>query len=93
MASGLRKGLTSYGDQGFSLFFRTAFIKAMPPVLIAAIAAGAGAWIGVRLAAPMAAGRLSDVVGLAGAMIIGTCAYSVVVLLFRRALPLGKFAR
>ena len=29
MASGLRKGLTSYGDQGFSLFFRTAFIKAM----------------------------------------------------------------
>ena len=29
MASGLRKGLTSYGDKGFSLFFRTAFIKAM----------------------------------------------------------------
>jgi hypothetical protein len=65
----------------------------MPPVLIAAIAAGAGAWIGVRLAAPMAAGRFSDVAGLLGAMIIGTCAYAVVVLLFRRALPLGKFAR
>jgi dihydroxy-acid dehydratase len=29
MASGLRKGLTSYGDAGFSLFLRTAFIKAM----------------------------------------------------------------
>jgi dihydroxy-acid dehydratase len=26
---GLRKGLTSYGDAGFSLFLRTAFIKAM----------------------------------------------------------------
>ena len=26
-ASGLRKGLTSYGDQGFSLFLRKAFIK------------------------------------------------------------------
>ncbi len=29
MAGGLRKGLTSYGDDGFSLFLRRAFIKAM----------------------------------------------------------------
>jgi dihydroxy-acid dehydratase len=29
MATGLRKGLTSYGDDGFSLFLRRAFIKAM----------------------------------------------------------------
>ena len=29
MAEGLRKGLTSYGDAGFSLFLRKAFIKAM----------------------------------------------------------------
>jgi dihydroxy-acid dehydratase len=29
LASGLRKGLTSYGDAGFSLFLRRAFIKAM----------------------------------------------------------------
>src|SRR5450830_1865699 len=29
MGSGLRKGLTSYGDLGFSLFLRKAFIKAM----------------------------------------------------------------
>src|SRR3954468_5589050 len=29
MADGLRKGLTSYGDTGFSLFLRKAFIKAM----------------------------------------------------------------
>ncbi len=28
-AGGLRKGLTSYGDDGFSLFLRRAFIKAM----------------------------------------------------------------
>ncbi len=28
MAKGLRKGLTSYGDAGFSLFLRKAFIKA-----------------------------------------------------------------
>ena len=29
VVSGLRKGLTSYGDAGFSLFLRRAFIKAM----------------------------------------------------------------
>src|SRR3954465_3537451 len=29
MADGLRKGLTSYGDAGFSLFLRKTFIKAM----------------------------------------------------------------
>jgi dihydroxy-acid dehydratase len=29
MTDGLRKGLTSYGDAGFSLFLRKAFIKAM----------------------------------------------------------------
>jgi dihydroxy-acid dehydratase len=29
MASGLRQGLTSYGDEDFSLFLRKAFIKAM----------------------------------------------------------------
>jgi dihydroxy-acid dehydratase len=29
MTSGMRKGLTSYGDEGFSLFLRKAFIKAM----------------------------------------------------------------
>src|SRR5260221_5079670 len=29
MTKGLRKGLTSYGDAGFSLFLRKAFIKAM----------------------------------------------------------------
>src|ERR1700686_2466691 len=29
MAEGLRKGLASYGDAGFSLFLRKAFIKAM----------------------------------------------------------------
>ena len=29
MTTGLRKGLTSYGDAGFSLFLRRAFIKAM----------------------------------------------------------------
>jgi len=84
--------LTWFGKSRALLAIETAFVKALPPVLIAAIAAGAGAWIGVRLGAPMAGERFSDVAGLLGAMIVGTCAYAVVVLLFRRALPLGKFA-
>src|SRR3974377_337822 len=29
MTDGVRKGLTSYGDEGFPLFLRKAFIKAM----------------------------------------------------------------
>ena len=29
MSSGIRRGLTSYGDDAFSLFLRKAFIKAM----------------------------------------------------------------
>ena len=29
MTSGMRKGLTSYGDKDFSLFLRKAFIKGM----------------------------------------------------------------
>jgi len=29
MPTGLRKGLTAYGDAGFSLFLRRAFIKAL----------------------------------------------------------------
>ena len=50
-------------------------------------------YYGVRLTAPMAPSAFSDVSGLIGAMVFGTCAYVVVVLLFRRALPLGRLAQ
>jgi len=85
--------LTWFGRSRALLAIETVFVRALPPVLIAALAAGAGAWIGVRLAAPMAPGPFSDVSGLVGAMVFGTCAYVVVVLLFRRALPLGRLAQ
>ena len=85
--------LTWFGKSRALLAIETSFVKSLPAALIAAIVAGAGAWIGVRLTAPMAAGPMSDVAALAGAIIFGTCAYVLVVLLFRRALPLGKFAR
>jgi putative peptidoglycan lipid II flippase len=85
--------LTWFGRSRALLAIESVFVRAMPPVLIAAVAAGAGAWAGVRLAMPMGPGEFRDVSGLIGAMIFGTCAYAVTVLLFRRALPLGRLAR
>jgi hypothetical protein len=38
-------------------------------------------------------GRFSDVAALTGAMALSLIAYGAVVLIFRRALPLGKFAQ
>jgi len=59
----------------------------------AAIAAGLAAWAGAWLGAPLLPGRLTDVAALAGAITLGTLAYGMVVWIFRRALPLGKFAQ
>jgi putative peptidoglycan lipid II flippase len=84
--------LTWLGRSRALLAIEKAFMKSMPPVLIAAVAAGGGAWIGARLASPLLAGRMGDVAGLGGAILLGVAAYGVVVLLFRRVLPLGKFA-
>ena len=85
--------LTWFGRSRALLSIETIFVKSLPPAFLAAVAAGVGAWIGVRLIAPMAAGPASDVAGLIGAIVFGTCAYVVTVLLFRRALPLGRLAR
>ena len=85
--------LTWFGRSRALLAIETVFVKSLPPAMLAAVAAGAGAWIGVRLTAPMAPGPTSDVAGLIGAVVFGTCAYVVTVLLFRRALPLGRLAR
>ena len=85
--------LTWTGHSRALLAIENAFVKSLPPVLIAAIATGAGAWIGVRLAAPLMPGQFADMAGLAGAMLLGCAAYGVVVLAFRRLLPLGKFAQ
>jgi putative peptidoglycan lipid II flippase len=85
--------LTWSGRSQALLAIEAVFVKALPPVLIAAIAAGAGAWIGVYLIHPLAHGRLADYAGLAGAMMFGMAAYGLVVLVFRRLLPLGRFAQ
>jgi putative peptidoglycan lipid II flippase len=68
------------------------FRAAMLPVLLAAAAAGAGAWSGAMIGRMFVIGRLHDELMLAGAFIVGVFAYGMVVLAFRRALPLGRFA-
>jgi putative peptidoglycan lipid II flippase len=84
--------LTWFGHSRALLAIERAFVKSLPPVLIAAIAAGAGAWIGTWLTAPLAEGRFVDVTALAGAMVLSVAAYATVVLLFHRVLPLRKYA-
>ena len=85
--------LTWFGHSRALLAIEKAFVKALPPVLIAAIATGAAAWAGAWMAAPLLPGRLTDVAALAGAITLGTLAYGMVVWIFRRVLPLGKFAQ
>ncbi len=83
--------LTWLGRSRALLAIEKAFVRSLPPVLIAAIAAGGGAWIGAHLTAPLAQGRFTDIAALAGAVILGVAAYATVVLLFHRALPLRKY--
>jgi putative peptidoglycan lipid II flippase len=85
--------LTWLGHSRALLGIEKMFVRSLPPVLIAAIATGLAAWAGAWTAAPLLPGRFSDTAGLAGAMALGFIAYSAVVLIFRRALPLGKFSQ
>jgi putative peptidoglycan lipid II flippase len=79
--------LTGAGRGRDLLAIERQFTRALPPALLAALATGAGAWLGARLGAPYAA-----VVALGCAMVCAALGYGAVLLLFRRALPLGKFA-
>jgi putative peptidoglycan lipid II flippase len=79
---------TSRGLLGIGPSFRRAIV----PVLLAATAAGAGAWVGASIGGVVASriGRLDDEIVLACAVIVSAALYAGVVILFRRALPLGK---
>jgi putative peptidoglycan lipid II flippase len=69
------------------------FRRAIVPVLLAAVGAGAGAWLGVHAAAHVPVGHaLRDVVNLAAGAALGGALYIGIVLAFRRALPLGRLA-
>jgi putative peptidoglycan lipid II flippase len=84
--------LTLLGHKRGLLSIDKPFRAAVLPVLLAALAAGAGALGGAAVARILAAGRFHDELMLAGAFIVGVFAYGLVVLAFRRALPLGRLA-
>jgi putative peptidoglycan lipid II flippase len=84
----------------------TSFRRALLPILLAALAAGGGAYAGAMLGAEIAvphtahlwivtlgAATLKDLAAFAAAGLIGGAAYGAVVLAFRRLLPLGRAAR
>jgi putative peptidoglycan lipid II flippase len=85
--------LTWFGRSRALLAIETQFLRALPPALLAALAAAAGAWIGSRVGGALVPGHYTDVAALAAAMALGGAGYGTVVVMFRRALPLGKFAQ
>ena len=87
--------LTWLGRRRALLAVQQSFVRAIAPVLLAALAAGIGAFAGVYLVNGFTAPALHfrDEIMLVAATALSGVAYGAVVLAFRRALPLGKFAR
>jgi putative peptidoglycan lipid II flippase len=79
--------LTFTGRSRALIAIETQFLRAFPVSLLAAIACGAGAWIG----AVMLRGQ-GDVVALAGAVAVAAPAYGGILLLMRHRLPLRRAA-
>jgi putative peptidoglycan lipid II flippase len=80
--------LTWMGRNRALLAIETQFIRALPPALLAALAAGAGAWGGAWLLQGH-----GDIAALGSAIVCAGLGYGAVALVFRTRLPLGKFAR
>jgi putative peptidoglycan lipid II flippase len=85
--------LTATGRSRALLAIEAQFLKALSPALAAALACGAGAFIGAQLGDMAVAGRYRDVAALIVAMILAGLAYGGTVLLFRRRLPLRRWAQ
>jgi putative peptidoglycan lipid II flippase len=85
--------LTWLGRSRNLLAIETQFVRALPPALAAALACGAGAWLGARLGETLANGRHADIAALVCAIALGALGYGATVLLLRTRLPLGRFAR
>jgi putative peptidoglycan lipid II flippase len=92
--------LVWFGRRKGVLKVQPVFRRAVVPVILAALAAGAGAYAGVEWARGLPLGSvpmlhlgaqaLRDMCGLGLAMVAGCAAYGLVVLLFRRRLPLAR---
>ncbi len=80
--------LTWYGRSRDLLAIESQFLRALPAALLAALAAGGGAWIGAGLLHAH-----GDIAALASAIACAAIGYGAVLLLFRGRLPLGKRVR
>jgi putative peptidoglycan lipid II flippase len=85
--------LTWYGHSRALLAIEKAFVRAMPPVLLAASVTGVGAWFGALWGAQVIPGAYADLAGLIGAMVCATIGFIAVVAVFRGRLPLGRLSR
>ncbi len=104
-AVGVALGTTlgSYANVGLLLFLalrrdlltvESHFTRALPAIVLAAVATGAAALAGVWLVERYGhLHRFHNEAVLAAAILLGGLAYGVVTLLFRRTLPLGRLAR
>jgi putative peptidoglycan lipid II flippase len=75
------------------LKLQPSFRRALGPTVLAAVAAGAGAWGGARLVGwgvHLHAHGLNDLLSLAAAGIFAAVGYGAVVLAFRRRLPIAR---
>jgi len=71
------------------------FLRSLLPSLLAALATGAGALLGVWAGSHLhlASGTLADELSLACAVLCGGAGFALVTFAFRHALPLGRLAR
>jgi putative peptidoglycan lipid II flippase len=93
--------LTWFSRRAGFLNIQPSLRRAVIPIVLAALAAGLGAWAGVKLLGGADLGhvlhihRLStpawrDLFSLAAAGMTGAAAYGLVVLVFRRRLPITR---
>jgi putative peptidoglycan lipid II flippase len=84
--------LVWYGRRERLLKIQPLFRRALGPIVLAAVAAGVGAWGGVTLIGwvHLSANGLNDLVSLAAAGILAAAGYGAVVLAFRRRLPITR---
>jgi putative peptidoglycan lipid II flippase len=79
--------LTWIGKSRALLAIEKQFLRALPAALLAALAAGVGAWSGAYLLQAH-----GDIAALAAAIACAALGYGAVLLLFRGRLPLGRTA-
>lgn len=85
--------LTWMGRSRALLAIETLFLRAMPPALLAAVMAGAGAWLGARLGEAIMPGLYADEAGLLAALVCAGLGYGATVMALRSRLPLGRLSQ